>query len=106
MDKPRRNPSSAPSQRGSADTEERLLELEAKYASLRREYSTLDADLEELIEKGYRKMHRYRMEEFREAEKQEKEKKRPIERMVLDSLLSKAVGLSSSDSETPTARDE
>jgi hypothetical protein len=41
----------------------RLLELETKYASLRRAYLALDADLEELIEKGYRKMHRYRMVE-------------------------------------------
>jgi len=77
------------------DTESRLQDLEAKYASLRRSYVTLDADLEELIEKGYRKMHRYRMEEFREAEQQEKQKRQPVEKRVLETMLARAASLSS-----------
>jgi hypothetical protein len=73
----------------------RLLELETKYASLRRAYLALDADLEELIEKGYRKMHRYRMEESRELEKVEAEKKRPLEKRLMENYLARAASLSS-----------
>jgi hypothetical protein len=78
------------------------LELERKYDSLRRAYATLDADLEELIEKGYRKMHRYRMEEFREAEQQEKEKRRPVEKRVLEAMLTRAASLSSAPGSSDT----
>jgi hypothetical protein len=84
----------------------RLLELETKYASLRRAYLALDADLEELIEKGYRKMHRYRMEESRELEKAEADKKRPVEKRLIESYLAKAAALSSDSRSSDTAATE
>ena len=77
-----------------SEVDGRLLELETKYASLRRAYLALDADLEELIEKGYRKMHRYRMEESRDQEKVEQEKKRPLEKRVIETMLARAAALS------------
>ncbi len=85
------------------DVESRLLGLETKYASLRRAYATLDADLEELIEKGYRKMHRFRMEEFREAEQQEKQKRRPVEKQMMEAFLKRAAALSSDSPSSDTA---
>ena len=85
-----------------SDQEDRITELETKYASLRRAYATLDADLEELIEKGYRKMHRYRMEEFREGEQQEKQKRRPVEKQMMEAFLARAASLSSDTKSSDT----
>ncbi len=72
--------------------EGRVSDLENGLKSLRRAYLALDGDLEELIEKGYRKMHRYRMEEFRQ---QEKEQKPVTERQLLSKMLQRAVDRSS-----------